>query len=93
MSRGESRRASDLLEWLEKLLTDFGDKVLPIDPHVAHVAGVMEAEATSIGRNSGLAEVLIATTAKAHDLKLLTVNLKHFLPLDVVCRNPLSEDR
>ncbi len=81
-NRGESRRASDLVEWLEKLLTEFGEKVLPIDSHVARVA--------SIGRNPGLADVLIAATAKAHDLELLTVNLKHFAPLDVGCWNPFE---
>lgn len=89
-NRGGSRRASDLLEWLEKLLTEFGEKVLPIDSHVARVAGVLEAEATSIGRNPGLADILIAATAKAHDLELLTVNLKHFAPLELVCRNPFE---
>lgn len=90
-NHGISARANGLLIWLERLLEIYGDRVLPVDSEVARYAGVFEAEATAKGRHPGFADVLIAATAKAHELVLLTANMKHFEPLDCICRNPLDE--
>jgi len=89
-NRGISNRANGLLRWLEQLLEVYGDRVLPIDSDVARYAGVMEADCTAKGRNPGFADILIAATAKNHDLGLLTANMKHFEPLDCICRNPFE---
>ncbi|WP_435656717.1 PIN domain-containing protein [Brucella pituitosa] len=80
-SGNKSKKATALSNWLDSLIEKFADKILPVDAAVARVAGVVEATATAKGRNPGFADVLIASTAKAYDLVLLTANMKHFEPL------------
>lgn len=82
-SDNKSKKATALSNWLDSLIEKFDDKILPVDAAVARVAGVVEATATAKGRNPGFADVLIASTAKAYDLVLLTANMKHFEPLDI----------
>ncbi|MCK7474384.1 MAG: type II toxin-antitoxin system VapC family toxin [Rhodopseudomonas palustris] len=43
------------------------------------------------GVDPGFADVLIAATAQAHRLTLLTANVRHFLPLGIGCFNPIDE--
>ena len=89
-SDNKSKKATALSHWLDSLIEQFSDRILPIDAAVARVAGVIEATATARGRNPGFADVLIASTAKANDLVLLTANLKHFEPLDIDVANPFE---
>lgn len=89
-SRDKSKKATALSHWLDSLIDQFSDRILPIDSVVARVAGVIEATATAKGRNPGFADVLIASTAKANDLVLLTANMKHFEPLDIDVANPFE---
>lgn len=89
-SQNKSKKATTLSQWLDTLIEQFSDRILPIDSAVARVAGVIEATATAKGRNPGFADVLIASTAKANDLELLTANLKHFEPLDIIASNPFA---
>lgn len=89
-SRDKSKKATVLSHWLDSLIEQFSDRILPIDSAVARVAGVIDATATAKGRNPGFADVLIASTAKANDLVLLTANMKHFEPLDIDAANPFE---
>jgi predicted nucleic acid-binding protein len=88
MRAGGTARAQALSEWLQSLVEVYGDRILPIDTDVAMIAGVIEDHATAAGKNPGFADVLIAATAKAHGLAVLTANVRHFQPLDVNCFNP-----
>ncbi|WP_245304079.1 type II toxin-antitoxin system VapC family toxin [Hoeflea olei] len=76
-------RARLITLWLDRLLDDFGDRILPMNAVVARIAGVMEEDATRRGHTPGLADLIIAATARAYDLTLVTDNLKDFEPLDV----------
>ncbi|GLS30810.1 hypothetical protein SAMN04488498_12949 [Mesorhizobium albiziae] len=87
---GATAKAQTLLAWLQGIMTDYSAEILPIDATVALEAGLMEDAATAGGRHPGLADILIAATAKANSLTILTVNLKHFEPLEVPCLNPLT---
>lgn len=89
-SDNKSKKATALSRWLDSLIEQFSDRILPIDAAVGRLAGVIEASATAKGRNPGFADVLIAATAKANDLILLTANLKHFEPLDIEAFNPFD---
>ncbi len=89
-SDNKSKKATALSHWLDSLIKQFSDRVLPIDAAVGRLAGVIEATATAKGRNPGFADVLIASTAKANGLILLTANLKHFEPLDIDAFNPFD---
>lgn len=84
-------RAARLEQWLENLLSEFGEKVLPIDVATARTAGNMEDLSTARGRNPGLSDILIAATAVRHDLVVLTANSRHFEALGAAHFNPLAD--
>lgn len=86
--RGGIERAKRLNAWLNFIVDYYGDRVLNVDPVVARIAGALEDTATAKGRHPGLGDVIIAATAKAYDLTVITANLKHFIPLGVACDLP-----
>jgi tRNA(fMet)-specific endonuclease VapC len=51
---------------------------IPIDEAIALRAGAVAAKLKRAGHPIGLADCLIAASAIAHDLSLITENLKHF---------------
>ena len=61
-----------------ELLVWFGDRVLSIDPDVAIVWGDLSARHRSLGRRPALADELVAATALAHDLVVVTRNVADF---------------
>jgi predicted nucleic acid-binding protein len=84
-------RAPDRERWLERIETALLPRlsVLPYDVRVARVYGEIRAGAELAGRMPGDADLMIAATALAHGLTLVTGNLRHFrdipgLPLDDV---------
>ncbi|AIC26233.1 toxin-antitoxin system toxin protein FitB 1 [Rhizobium etli bv. mimosae str. IE4771] len=81
--RGGIERAKRLAEWLDAVADTFGDRILPMDSVVARVAGALEDEAESKGCYPGLGDLIIAATARAYNLTVVTENLRHFQPLDV----------
>lgn len=87
---GSTKRAADLSAWLDAIEAGYGDHVLPFDRQVARLAGQMDDAVTAKGRNPGLADIIIAATAKAHDLAILTVNERHFEALEVQYMNPFE---
>ncbi|MDY8108863.1 type II toxin-antitoxin system VapC family toxin [Fulvimarina sp. 2208YS6-2-32] len=91
-SGGEARSA-DLELWLGNLVSNYGDRILPVEVKTAIVAGDIADYATAAGRNPGLADILVAATAQRHGLCLLTANTKHFehLSLNIQVRNPLDQ--
>jgi len=81
--RGATAKARDLRHWMEGLVSTYQDRILPIDAAVSTISGRLEAEAVSNGYNSGMADALIAGTAKAHALTVVTLNLRHFAPFGI----------
>lgn len=90
---GATARAEANSEWLEASLAQFGDRVLPLDTQVARRAGHLADWAVGRGVNPGALDIMIAATAIAHDLTLVTFNLKHFAPLDIGAIDPGSLTR
>lgn len=88
--RGARARTQRLTAWLDDLLLTYADRVLPIDANVARIAGVIEDRVVARGKNPGLADILVAATAAAHDMIVLTANTRHFVPLGVPYENPLK---
>jgi predicted nucleic acid-binding protein len=74
---GNRRR---LLEhWLEhQIAVDFGDRLLPVDEHVADRGGTVRARALAAGRPMSVMDSLIAATADVHGLTLVTRNIRDF---------------
>jgi predicted nucleic acid-binding protein len=89
---GGLQRAERLERWLDSLLAEFDERVLPVDSAVARRAGEMEDMAIALGRNPGLPDILIAATALEHDLTILTANNRHFDVLKVANLNPFEAE-
>ncbi len=88
---GPGRRADALAGWLAITTEQFGRKLLGIDLDLASAVGRLSDRATAIGRHPGLADVVIAATATAHGLTLLTRNLRHFEPLGTKALDPFVD--
>ena len=84
-----AKRARELTGWLDTLIASFDPRVLDVDHNVAHSAGALADHAIAIGRHPGAADILIAATARVHNLTLLTGNLRHFAPLGIDVVDPL----
>ena len=77
--------ASRLSEWLDSVLHLYGERILPISTSVA-----MEWGSISAQTGNASADNLIAATAKAHHLTVVSRNMKHFSSTGVPCINPWS---
>lgn len=81
--KGATAKAGNLRLWLDGLILTYGGKILPIDSNVAKISGLLEANAAANGHHPGMADALIAGTAKAHGLTVVTRNVKHFEPFQI----------
>lgn len=86
----QHQRAVRFTSWRDNLSAQFGERQLPVSQTVSIAAGQMSDDAFAAGRHPGFLDVLIAGTAKAHDLVVLTRNIKHFEPLGVTVVDPLA---
>ena len=86
--RGSAERSARLRQWLEGILSSFGDRILPMDANVALIVGEIEDDARSRGRHPGLGDIVIAATAKTFGLIVVTENIRHFEPLGVAVERP-----
>lgn len=89
---GAEQRADNLDGWFNQIIDFYGERILPISIVVAKMAGLLTDHARAIGRQPGLSDILIAATAEAHSIDLLTDNTRHFEPLrlTVSVLNPLE---
>ncbi len=88
---GAGRKASDLSAWLRTVLHLYGDRVLPLDSPTAQIAGALSDLARGRGHSPGLADIIIAATARRHDLIILSRNERHFTPLDAIVIDPFQQ--
>jgi predicted nucleic acid-binding protein len=89
--QGAKRKAADLSAWLRTLLHLYGDRVLAFDGATARIAGALSDLARSRGRLPGLADVIIAATARQHNLIILSRNERHFTPMDAALIDPFQQ--
>ena len=82
------RRRDRLRADLSRFLTDYADRILPIDRAGAVWAARFRAHAVRSGRPPDVTDILIAGTAKAHGLAVATRNVRDFEGLGVEVVNP-----
>lgn len=83
--RRDPRKAEVLESWLSDVLSGFGDRILPVDATVAEEWGRMNAI-----RPVPVIDALLAATAKANDLTLVTRNEADVAGLGVEVLNPFQ---
>ncbi|MCD2173170.1 type II toxin-antitoxin system VapC family toxin [Rhizobium sp. C4] len=88
--RGGIERARSLNGWLDMVVERFADRILPLDAVVGRHLGKLEDAAISTGHHPGLGDLIIAATARAYGLTVVTRNLRHFAPLGVNCTLPAA---
>lgn len=79
----DPRAATALDAWLERIVAQHGDRILPVDQRVAEEWGRMSA-AGPLSTVDGL----LAATAEVHGLTLVTRNVKDVRRTGVACKNP-----
>ncbi len=86
--KGATAKAASLKAWLSGLVSTYDDKIIGFDAQAAAIGGRLEAKALAAGQDPGMADALIAGTAAAHELVIVTRNTKHFLPFGIAVLSP-----
>ena len=82
-------RRSRLEQWVTVELAErFAGRVLGVDVALAELWGVVLARGRTLGRPLSAMDALIAATASAHALTIVTRNVADFQPLDLPLYNP-----
>jgi predicted nucleic acid-binding protein len=87
---GAVRKAVSLSDWLQHLLHLYGGRMLVFDLAAAQVAGILSDLARSRGHAPDFPDIAIAATARLHDLTILSRNVRHFVPMDVIVIDPFA---
>lgn len=81
--RTDPEAASQLAMWVEGIVTNFADRILPIDSAIALRWGELSA-----GRSLPVIDMLIAATALSRDLTLVTRNTRDFATSGALLLDP-----
>ena len=87
----DGARKSELLSWYSGLEQGFGDRILKIDAGIARIWGEVTALAQQRGKQISVTDGLIAATARAHGLHVMTRNVADFTPSGALLLNPWPE--
>lgn len=83
------RQNPRLEAWFERFFAD-GCELLPITPAIARRAGELRGRLRAEGRQRTQADMLIAATAQAHQLPLVTRNLRDFAGCGIALLDPFT---
>lgn len=87
---GAYRRADDLWQWFGRILSVYGDRVIPLDTDIGRTAGAMTDTVRAAGYSPALSDIAIAATAEVRGLTVLTRNTRHFAPTGVPMLDPFE---
>lgn len=87
-----STRKSNYERWLqEEILARYADRIVTVDIMVMLRWGALMAETTAKGRSLPIFDSLLAATALAHNMQLVTRNVQDFADAGVRLINPWQE--
>jgi len=66
MKLPESKKKARLITWFETLLSDYQDRIVPVNLAVAEAWGTLQAQAEAAGQKMSIIDGYIAATASAH---------------------------
>lgn len=85
-SGADTNRYDAGLAALDRFEADFADRQVPIDLAVSRETAAMLG-----AKNKNQRDVMIAATARVHDMVVVTRNVKDFVGRDVLVLNPFSK--
>jgi predicted nucleic acid-binding protein len=81
----DPKQATALERWLHRLTREHAERILPVDRRVVEQWGRLSA-----ARSSSPVDILMAATAIAHELVLVTRNVRDVSWTGVACLNPFD---
>jgi predicted nucleic acid-binding protein len=87
-NRDAVAKARALEGWLDALTSHYSDRILSFDIAIAALAGELEAHSLSAGHTPGMADAMIAATAKINGLTVVTHNVRDFRNFAIDVRTP-----
>ncbi len=88
MARADGKKRAKLEQALPDFGARFAGRVLPVDTLVAETWGEISGRARLKGETVSAVDALIAATAIAHRLVVVTGNVRHFIPTGAQVLNP-----
>lgn len=88
-----SKKKANLSEWLNTLIEDYKDRILPVDLIVSENWGEMQSSAEKKGLSLPTIDGLIASIARTHNLVLVTRNESDFQGCNIPLFNPWKVDK
>jgi predicted nucleic acid-binding protein len=87
----ESKRRSELTQWLQQLEIGFENRILAFDQNISKVWAHMTVQAETQGKSVAAFDSIIAATARAHECKLVTRNVRDFANTGIDVFNPWQD--
>ncbi|HGG59315.1 MAG TPA: type II toxin-antitoxin system VapC family toxin [Gammaproteobacteria bacterium] len=85
------QRRAELEQQMARLLSEYGDSIIPVDEREAAYAASLRVQTRQQGKTLHLADSLIAGTAAAHNMTIATRNTPDFDGIGVELVNPWEE--
>jgi predicted nucleic acid-binding protein len=87
-----SEKKQRLTEWLNNLLQLYAERILAVDLNIAEHWGFIQGNAEKAGRPMASIDSLLAATACAHNLIIVTRNKSDFIESRIPVINPWETD-
>ena len=87
----DGKRKNDLLVWFNELIEAFAGKILPVTEKIALIWGSMRAKAQRNGLTLPVIDGLLAATAEAHQMVLVTRNTDDVASTGIPVLNPWQQ--
>ncbi len=84
----DGKKKNDLLLWFNELVLAFSERIVPVSTSVAIIWGNMRAKAQKSGITLPVVDGLLAATAEAHQMILVTRNTDDVAAAGISVLNP-----